>query len=119
MARLMDFSDGNLDTLRELVTLYLTQTSEQLKQLAAAVSSGDAKEIRRLSHSCAGASATCGMIRLTPLLRQIERFADDGNLADVPRLTIEVQREFVCIREFLAPHCEPGAPTPSAPQPES
>jgi len=90
-----------------------------LKQLAAAVSSSDAKEIRRLSHSCAGASATCGMIRLAPLLRQIERFADDGSLADVPRLTDEVQREFVRIQEFLAPHCEPGTSTPSAPNAES
>ena len=119
MPRLLDFSDGNPDTLRELVSLYLKQTSEQLAQLEAAATAGNAKEVRRLSHSCAGASATCGMIRLAPLLREIERLAEDGVLTDMPRLVAEVQGEFARIRDFLAPHCDPGAPPPAAPHPES
>jgi CheY-like chemotaxis protein len=119
MPRLMDFSDGNTDTLRELVTLYIKQTAEQLAQLVAAVGAGDDKEVRRLSHSCAGASATCGMTRLAPLLREIEHLAEDGLLTDVPRLTSEVQSEFVRIREFLTPHCEPAASAPPASTPES
>jgi len=106
MPRLLGFSDGSTDMLRELVALYIKQTSEQLTQLAKAVRVADAEEVRRLSHSCAGASATCGMIRLAPLLRQIERLAEEGNLAEVPRLTSEAQAEFVRIREFIAQHCE-------------
>ena len=73
MSRLLDFTDGDPENLRELVTLYLSQTEEQLDRLEAAVQAGAAQEVRRLAHSCAGASATCGMRRLVPLLRELER----------------------------------------------
>ena len=78
MARLLDFTDGDPENLRELVTLYLDQTGEQLEQLEAAVQAGAAQEVRRLAHSCAGASATCGMRRLVPLLRELERQGFEG-----------------------------------------
>src|SRR5207245_2520036 len=55
MERLLEFTDGSLDNLRELVTLYLNQTRQQLEQLEAAVATGSALEVRRLAHSCAGA----------------------------------------------------------------
>ena len=82
MARLLDFTDGDPDNLRELVTLYLDQTSEQVEQLEAAVRAGAAQEVRRLAHSCAGASATCGMRRLVPLLRELERQGFEGKLTN-------------------------------------
>src|SRR5204863_10033968 len=72
MDRLLEFTDGSAENLRELVTLYLNQTAEQMEQLEAAVAAGDAPEVRRLAHSCAGASSTCGMRRLLPLLRELE-----------------------------------------------
>jgi len=101
MDRLLDFTDGNKDNLRELVELYLKQTTQQLEQLAAAVQAGNADEIRRLAHSCAGASATCGMSRLVPLLRELERLGFEKNLANVPALSSQVAREFDAIRTFL------------------
>jgi CheY-like chemotaxis protein len=61
MARLLDFTNGSPENLRELVTLYLTQTREQLQQLRAAVTAAAPADVRRLAHSCAGASATCGV----------------------------------------------------------
>ena len=42
MSRLLDFTDGDPENLRELVTLYLTQTSDQLDQLKEAVRAGSA-----------------------------------------------------------------------------
>ena len=73
MSRLLDFTDGDPDNLRELATLYLDQTEQQLEQLEAAVQAESASEVRRLAHSCAGASATCGMRGLVLLLRELER----------------------------------------------
>jgi HPt (histidine-containing phosphotransfer) domain-containing protein len=110
MPRLMDFSDGNMDNLRDLVTLYVQQTTKQMGQLAEAVQTRNATEVRRVAHSCAGASATCGMHRLAPLLRQMEHLADAGDLSDTPRLLGEAQQEFQRIREFLTPYCaQPSA----------
>jgi HPt (histidine-containing phosphotransfer) domain-containing protein len=101
MERLLDFTDGNLDSLRELVTLYLDQTSQQLEQLDAATKAGDAPAVRRLAHSCAGASATCGIRRLVPLLRDLERQSAEGQLANAPQLAHELVREFERVRNFL------------------
>jgi CheY-like chemotaxis protein/HPt (histidine-containing phosphotransfer) domain-containing protein len=101
LARLFEFTDGNQDNLRELVTLYLEQTEHQVKQLEAAVQADSAKEVRRLAHSCAGASATCGMRRLVPLLRELEGQGSEGQLTDATLLLQQVREEFGRIRKFL------------------
>ncbi len=101
MARLLDFTDGSPENLRELVTLYLDQTSAQIEQIEAAVRDGKAQEVRRLAHSCAGASATCGMTNLVPLLRELERLGAENVLANASELARRAGIEFLRIREFL------------------
>jgi CheY-like chemotaxis protein/HPt (histidine-containing phosphotransfer) domain-containing protein len=117
MERLLDFTDGNPDNLKELVTLYLNQTSEQMGQLDVAVRTGAAQEVRRLAHSCAGASATCGVRQLVPLLRELERQGAEGKLTTAAGLCQQAAREFQRIRAFLedyvARHCDLAA-KPSA-----
>jgi CheY-like chemotaxis protein len=104
MERLNDFTDGNPEGMRELVTLYLTQTSDQIKQLQAAIAAGSTKEVRHLAHSCAGASATCGMRRLVPMLRELEKQGSEGKLTSAPQICQDVTREFERIRKFLEAH---------------
>jgi CheY-like chemotaxis protein/nitrogen-specific signal transduction histidine kinase len=101
MLRLLEFTDGDPESLRELVALYLSQTEEQLGQLAAAVQAGAAQEVRRLAHSCAGASATCGMRHLVPLLRELERQGLEGQLTSAAQLSRQAGQEFERIRSFL------------------
>ena len=104
MARLLDFSDGSADNLRELVALYLKQTTEQLEQLTVAAQEGSAAEVRRLAHSCAGASSTCGMLRIVPLLRELERQGEEKKLVNAVELCRQAHVEFKSIREFLEAH---------------
>jgi CheY-like chemotaxis protein/HPt (histidine-containing phosphotransfer) domain-containing protein len=99
--RLRELTDGVPESLRELITLYLDQTSGQLPQLQAAVQANQPAEVRRLAHSCAGASSTCGMRRLAPMLRQLELQSAEGNLEGAPDLCNQINAEFVCIRHFL------------------
>ena len=99
--RLGDLTDDEPERLRDLVTLYLTQTSTQIVQLEALVQSGNAPEIRRLAHSCAGASATCGVRRLVVLLRQLEQKGAEARLEGAPELYREIVAEFDCVRHFL------------------
>jgi CheY-like chemotaxis protein/HPt (histidine-containing phosphotransfer) domain-containing protein len=101
MSRLLEFTGGDPKDLRELVALYLSQTEEQMGQLAAAVRAGSADEVRRLAHSCAGASATCGMRQLVPLLRELEQEASEEQLASAAELSSRATQEFTRIRTFL------------------
>jgi CheY-like chemotaxis protein len=101
MDRLLEFTDGSADNLRELVMLYLTQTTEQFDKLQVAVTDGNAAEVRRVAHSCAGASATCGMRHLVPLLRELERQGREGKLTTAGNIFEQADREFKRIRLFL------------------
>jgi HPt (histidine-containing phosphotransfer) domain-containing protein len=102
--RLNEFTDGNLESLRELVTLYLDQTTTQLEQLEAAIRGQSATEVRRLAHSCAGASATCGMRRLVPMLRELEHKGSENKLEGAAAICESTTREFERIRIFLEAH---------------
>ena len=104
MARLSEFSGDMEDGFRELVDLYLTQTTQQLEQLRVAVDGGNADRVKSLAHSCAGASSTCGMVGIVPLLRQLEELGGENNLADAPQIYISVTAEFDRIRTFLQTH---------------
>jgi CheY-like chemotaxis protein len=104
MERMLDFTNGDPNSLRELVTLYIDQTATQVEQIAAAVQAGAAGEVRRLAHSCAGASATCGMRRMVPILRELERQGYEQKLTNAAELSRQVGDEFGRIRDFLEAH---------------
>jgi signal transduction histidine kinase/two-component SAPR family response regulator/HPt (histidine-containing phosphotransfer) domain-containing protein len=104
MDRLLDLGGGSVESLRELVDLYYKQTIGQLAQLAAAVQANKAEEVRQVAHSCAGASATLGMKRLVPPLRELERQGKAGQLTNAEQLCADAAREFERTRDFLAKH---------------
>ena len=101
LERLMDFAAGDQAQLLELVSIYLRQTTEQLEHLNTALKAGDALRVSRVAHSSAGASATCGMRQIVPLLRQIEALANESNLAAVAELMPRVTEEFAIINQFF------------------
>jgi len=107
MDRLNEFTEGNPENLTELVTLYVKQTTEQLQQLDEAVKANDASAVKRLAHSCAGASATCGMKRIVVPLRELERQGTENRLTTTHELFVEVTAEFELIRKALAPYLSP------------
>jgi HPt (histidine-containing phosphotransfer) domain-containing protein len=102
MDRLKDLTDGNEENLRELVELYIKQTGEQMEQIQTAVQANRTDEVRRVAHSCAGASATCGITRLVPLLRELERQGQEGKLTNAEELSRQATKEFEQVRTFLS-----------------
>jgi signal transduction histidine kinase/HPt (histidine-containing phosphotransfer) domain-containing protein len=101
MDRMKDLTDGNADGLRELVDMFLKQTHKQFEQIESAIRDGKADEVRRLAHSCAGASATLGMTHLVPRLRALEKLGASGALPDADQLRQAALLEYVRVQEFL------------------
>lgn len=104
MERLNEFAGGNLENFNELVCLYIKQTTDQLQQMGSALKEGDAERLSRVAHSCAGASATCGMSAIVPLLRQVERHAQEGQLATAGNFLPAIEREFDRLQRYLETH---------------
>jgi CheY-like chemotaxis protein/HPt (histidine-containing phosphotransfer) domain-containing protein len=101
MERLNDFAGGSQENYNELVGLYIKQTTEQLEQIRVTVASRDAEGTSRVAHSCAGASATCGMLAIVPLLRQIEHLSQDEKIDEAAAIVPQVEREFERLKRFL------------------
>jgi signal transduction histidine kinase/HPt (histidine-containing phosphotransfer) domain-containing protein len=109
MARMNDLTDGNLDSLRELVDIYFKQTQTQFVQMQDAIRDGKADQVRRVAHSCAGASATLGMTFLVPKLRELEKLGASGSLTGAGEICENAVNEFERIREFLKQNPELAA----------
>jgi len=112
MDRLNDLTDSNVDSIRELVDLFLKQTVQQLAQLEAAVRANKADDVRRVAHSCAGASATLGMTRFVPLLRELEKQGASGTLTSAAAVYENAAREFNNIQQFLVIQLNVTLPPP-------
>jgi signal transduction histidine kinase/HPt (histidine-containing phosphotransfer) domain-containing protein len=106
MDRLNDLTDNNADSLRELVEMYFKQTNGQFEQIAAALRAGNGGEVRRVAHSCAGASATLGMMRLGQLMRDMEKEGMAGALTNATKICDDAVREYAAVKKFLA--TQPG-----------
>ncbi len=101
MTRMNDLTDGNQDSLRELVAMYFDQTQKQFVQMQEAISAGNADNVRRVAHSCAGASATLGMTHLVPHLRELEKLGASGSLTGAGEIWENAGRELARVREFF------------------
>ena len=109
MARLTDMSGNSPEMMRELVTMFTQQTTLQLKQLEENIRVGLPAEVRRVAHSCKGASATLGMTHLAKLMLDLERQGAAGSLTNAPQLCQDAVREFKNVQDFLAKQPELAA----------
>jgi CheY-like chemotaxis protein/HPt (histidine-containing phosphotransfer) domain-containing protein len=101
MERLNDFAGGSLENFNELVALYIKQTTEQLEQIRSAIAERNAENMSRLAHSCAGASATCGMAAIVPLLRQVEYLGHDEKIDEALLVLPSIDLEFDRLKRYL------------------
>jgi len=101
MERLSELAGDDESGIRDLATLYLTQTTVQMDELKAAIQSGAVKEVERIAHKSAGASATCGMNAIVPALRELERQGREDALSGADALFAQAAKELERIRAFL------------------
>ena len=104
MTRLADLTEGNLDSMRELVDLFYTQTEKQFQEIEDAVRANNPAAVGHVAHSCKGATATLGMARLAAVLLKLEKLGKSGALAGAEELCAEARREFKDIQTFLTGH---------------
>ena len=101
LGRLNEISDENSESKRQLMSLYLNQTQERILQLTEAIKRSDAPETERIAHSCAEASATCGMQKITSLFIRLELQARTGLLNGAGEILNSIQVELQRIATFL------------------
>ncbi|HAV64033.1 MAG TPA: hypothetical protein DCY13_16910 [Verrucomicrobiales bacterium] len=101
MDRLREFSAYDETAMRELAILYVEQTSAQIGRLRASFMDGRNEEARRIAHSCAGGSFTCGMAPIGETFRLIEHRLTDGRIDGVEDAIAKAEEQFNLTRDFL------------------
>ena len=104
MDRLNEFAGGSVENFNELVTLYFKQSTEQIELIRSALAEHNAERASRVAHSCAGASATCGMTAIVPLLRQIEHLTQEEKVDAAAELMPAIDHEFARLKRYLELH---------------
>lgn len=93
--------DGNDEFLRELITIFLTDTPKQLTQLDEALARQDAALVIRAAHTIKGSSGNFGAEPFAAVAKQIESEAKTGNLAGAVALVPELKRGFANVAAAL------------------
>jgi HPt (histidine-containing phosphotransfer) domain-containing protein len=104
LERLNEFAGGSAENLEELIGLYLKQTTQQLEEIRAALSENNAERASRVAHSCAGASATCGIAGIVPLLRKMELLCQEADTSTAGGLMPAIEGEFERLKLYLQTH---------------
>ena len=78
-----DLAGGDDDAARDLLTLYLEDTSAQISLMVSGLTAGSADQVSRAAHACAGSSSTCGVDALAELLRRLEQQALNKRLDEL------------------------------------
>jgi CheY-like chemotaxis protein len=105
MQRLIEVSESP-EHLRELVDIYLLQSTDLIENLGEAIRSGAAKEVVRLAHKCLGASASCGMNAMVPALRELERIGRSGYLNGAEQSHADARGQLDRIQRYLSDYLQ-------------
>jgi HPt (histidine-containing phosphotransfer) domain-containing protein len=87
-----DLGAGDDDNARDLLALFLTNTSTQISVIVSGLAAGRTNAVRLAAHTCVGSCSTCGLEKLTQLFRRLESEASDNRLdalADTVPLIVE------------------------------
>jgi two-component system, NarL family, sensor histidine kinase EvgS len=104
--RLAEATDGDPEQLRELIELYLRQSSESMKDLEAAIQTGTCREVERLAHKYFGASANCGMTAILGSLRELEQMGRSNELGGAAKSYACAGEQLNRIRQFLTDYLQ-------------
>ena len=107
-----DLAGGDDRSARELMALFLTNTSEHIAHLVSGLAAGNVEAICRAAHTCIGSCRTCGLDGLADLFRQVEREADTRQLDAVSHTVPRIVEAFDAVHVRLTQTI--AAPSPGA-----
>jgi CheY-like chemotaxis protein len=93
--------EGAPDLVRKLVTLYLTEASVIITNLASAVDEKNAQDVFRLAHKLKSSSANVGALHLSSLLKELEALGRQNVTEGIVGLFSDIDEEFKAVKTSL------------------
>lgn len=92
--------DGD-EFIREVVTLFLTETPSRLAAIWTAIERDEPGALHRAAHALAGSCASLGAIELRGLSRDLDQIGRAGTTAGARALALEVEAAFARLEPIL------------------
>ena len=97
---------GQPDPLSELLDLFFRDAEPRLKQMEAAVASGDMPKLAAAAHTLKGSASNLGARRLSALCASLEKQGKAGDAAGARETFSEIGAAFAAVRELLLKELE-------------
>lgn len=109
-SRLLATMGGDVTGYRELAGIYLASTPALHDQLQQALAAGDCPRAARVCHTLKTSVLLVGAQEFGEVLRELERFALDGEQAVLPLACTEVARLFTLVEQEVRHSIMPACP---------
>ena len=109
LRRLKKLTREDPEKICEMLELYLDQADKLIVELTKAVEDKSVHDIHFVAHKLGGSSANCGMMRIVPPLREMERQARDGEIGNAEPLCRQSEEELNLIRNFIVEYVSTAA----------
>ncbi len=94
--------DGNLDTIRELISMFVATAEKNLDELSAAVSEKNSDRVKNIAHTLKGSALNIGAVSLPEACLRLEQLCTGGNLSNADIMLKVVKTEFARLTAHLA-----------------
>ena len=89
-----------------LLTAFLDDSEQRLRQLQASWQGGEAESLRRAAHSFKGSCSNMGAALLAEHCQALEDTAQRGQLEQAGKLIEQIEREFAIVRVLCRRECQ-------------
>jgi len=98
----MERIGGNEDFAKELLAIYMEDTTSQIEKLNQALKDNDSVLVEYQAHTIKGSSANIGAHRLTDTAFKMEMAGKDGDIDSARALMEELEKEFEKLQQILS-----------------
>jgi two-component system sensor histidine kinase/response regulator len=99
--RLIAMLGGNVDVIRQVIELFIENSTSTIDSLRIAIECGDARTVEFRAHSLKGSAGTLTAKEVADIASEIERLSRAGELGRVPALFAELERRVAALQEAL------------------
>ena len=93
--------EGKEDLLNKIITIFLNDSPERLKELRKAVNSGDSPSINRIAHTIKSSCANLGAMKISSLFKAMEAMGRKNSIEQAPELLSQIEIEFKAVEAAL------------------
>jgi PAS domain S-box-containing protein len=95
--------DNETSFVARLINMFFSVYQEELPKLRSAVATRDAREVARAAHRIKGSVGNLKGKTLQNVAKTLEMSARAGDVANLPQLFVELEREFHALQQLLQP----------------